>query len=861
MTSIENDDFYPMFVLYAKKYGVEAAAARCSSLASPSQLAAMTQRFEEQLKSVKSGGAAILRSGGEAWYPGPPADAIYWNPLRDEFRRNTPAHIVESVNEASNNVVAHTPDPNGAQIKGKGLVVGYVQSGKTTNFISVIAKMADEDYGLVIVLTGIHNGLRKQTQQRLSRQLHAPNPKAWHLLTDEETDFRAPTSPPVTILKPNQVGLAVVKKNARVLDRLIKWLNTTSGRNTLANTRVLVIDDEADQATVATSAINPRIRKLLTLAPKHTYIGYTATPFANVFIDPNDYDDLYPRSFILNLPRPDGYFGPEAIFGNDLPEEDPDSSDGYDMVRIVPATDIPKLRPATRQAASTFVPQITLELRQSILWFWLATSARHARGDHAAHSTMLIHTAIPTAVHEKFREPIECLRTEIVHGLLTHDAEVEDEFRNLWESETKRVCSDDFGRQQNTFDEVRSHLKHVVQQTQIIIDNFKSNDRLHYEDDKPTVAIAIGANTLSRGLTLEGLVVSFFVRSANTYDTLMQMGRWFGYRNGYEDLPRIWMTEELRRNFQHLVTVEREMRDDIEAYARLDLTPEEAAVRIRTHPSMRITAKMGAASPAYVSFAGRRLYTRYFRTDDLSWLEGNFAAADELLSNIADTPAEENGRATIHFGISWQQIVSFLRKYSVHSASPDLDADLMMEYIADHADRDQAPTLQRWNVAVVQGGGDRPDLAPVRLGGRDWHPVIRSRLNTPNDRADIKNVMNKGDRGLDLGLSTARLDKLTEPELVSLRNTSKVHSNDGLLVIYPIDPTSEPQTSRSKLVRKPLDAVAPVIGIGIVFPGVPDERGVKAQKMSVDLSDVIAEDLSIIEDDWETAPGEDAPRA
>jgi len=220
----------------------------------------------------------------------------------------------------------------------------------------------------------------------------------------------------VSVFSEERTAIAVVKKNATVLTRLIQWLDTKAGRAKLATMNVLIIDDEADQASVATPSINPRIRKLLQLTPKHTYIGYTATPFANVFIDPRA-DDLYPKTFILNLPRPAGYFGPETIFGNDLPSDDENSDDGHDMIRIVPPGEVPSLRPASRAQAATFQPAVTPELRRAILYFWLATAARHARGDSAAHSTMLIHTAVPIAVHRAFRGPITELRQELIAGL------------------------------------------------------------------------------------------------------------------------------------------------------------------------------------------------------------------------------------------------------------------------------------------------------------------------------------------------------------------------------------------------------------------------------------------------------------
>lgn len=854
-------DRYEIFAAWARDYGADAAIAKFERILGSEETRALAEHHRERIARVQNIDPPILAAVHEPWYAGPLPEALYWGPLQEVFKAGKEAAALSSINDASNKVVAHTPNPILPEFRAKGLVVGYVQSGKTTNFTSVLAKLADEKYGFVIVLAGVHNGLRKQTQDRLAKQLHAPNPRRWLLLTDAAGDFREPASPPVTIFSDRQkVALAVVKKNARVLERLIEWLDTQSGRRTLRELRVLVIDDEADQASVATASINPKIRKLLEIAPRHTYIGYTATPFANVFIDPAS-DDLYPKSFILNLPRPHEYFGPEAIFGNNLPSDHPDSDDGYDMIRIIPDGDVPLLRPASKAAAQSFIPRITSDLRSAILWFWLATAARHARGDATAHSTMLIHTAIPVAVHQAFKVPVSSVRDEVKAQLLDPSSPIHDELQKLWESESARVPSTEWHRAQNSYGEVAEYLYSVVSSTKVILDNSFSQDRLVYQDDEPLVAIAIGGNTLSRGLTLEGLVVSFFVRSASTYDTLMQMGRWFGYRTGYEDLPRIWMTSDLRDFYRHLVTVEREMRDDIDHYQRQNLTPLDVAVRVRTHPFLRITAKMGAAQPAYVSFAGRRLQTRFFRTHDADWLNENLEATDRLLTAIRDHPIEQNGNATIFRDVGWSTVRQFLGSYHVHEDSPDLDRKLMTDYLEREVSS-TPPSLREWTVAVIEGAADGTSES-VPLGGREWRSVVRAQLKGGVSRADIKTLMNPRDRAIDTGIPTTELDgkdpsgkpNYNEDSLRRLRDSLALTAGRGLLVVYPIDRES-PSTRPA---REPLGAVAPVIGIGIVFPGEPATRNqLKAQKVAVDLTGVITEDASAYEDDQE-GPSEDAP--
>jgi hypothetical protein len=841
-----SDDFYQVFASWAKAHGVEAAEARFTSGVGGAKAAEYAAFYREQSAKIQFGGPPILRAGGEPWYVGPTEDAKFWPPLLEAMQGGTLGNdAVLSVDKSSSLVVAHTPPPRRREFAAKGLVVGYVQSGKTTNFTSVVAKMADEGYRFVIVLAGIHNGLRKQTQLRLQSQLQEPLPENWHLLTTENFDFRVPPNPPAATFSDDRVVLAVVKKNPAVLEKLVTWLDTEAGRRTLREVRVLIVDDEADQASVATPRINPLIMRLLALAPRHTYVGYTATPFANVFINPAA-EDLYPSDFILNLPRPEGYFGPEAIFGSDVVAGEEGSDDGHDMVRIVDDADVGKFRPVSKAAAPGFVPTITDQLRDAVRWFWLASAARRARGELNAHSTMLIHTAIPIAVHEAFREPLEYLRDQTVRDLEDSEAAIHHELRTQWADETGKVPAGEWGRRGTDFDELLPHIANVVSATRIILDNHKSEERLVYNDDEPLVAIAVGGNTLSRGLTLEGLVVSFFVRAARAYDTLMQMGRWFGFRRGYEDLPRIWMTEELLGQFRHLVTVEREMREDIEHYQRQDLTPREAAVRIRTHPALQITAKMGAAQPSYVSFAGRRLQTRYFRHKDRDWLVSNVVAADRLVASLGE-PSEFKGSAALFRDVPMHRVREFLLDYHVHPDSPDLDATLMLKYMAEAAAAD-VPSLATWTVAMVTADGPE-----IELGGRGWASVTRSRLKGGDERGDIKTLMSKPDRVLDLQITSADAAKISEQDLMVERSRDPIHADRGLLVLYPIDPASQPETERAERFREGFDALAPVIGLGIVFPGAAEEgRRVRAEKMAVDLSGVMTpEEEEALEEDTE----------
>ncbi|WP_067658583.1 Z1 domain-containing protein [Nocardia harenae] len=823
------DAFFQIFAQAAREDGVESALNTFRGNVPDDKLAAMYAEYQRLVQTISQGEPSIIANAGvESWYPGPLPRDKNWKALRTylESKPGWAGKLVESVDRSSTKVVAYTPHPDGTRWRAKGLVVGYVQSGKTTNFTAVIAKAADLKYRLVVVLSGIHNGLRKQTQDRLISELTADN-QGWIELTTSDDDFRQPTMSMASLLHRKGAGtaLAVVKKNKAPLTRLRRWIQDAADQKVLGDLPVLIIDDEADQASVDTKTINPLIMDIIGLLPRVTYIGYTATPFANVLIDPAA-ENLYPSDFILGMDEPDGYFGTERIFGRDLVEgEDAEgvALDGYDMIRLIDDDDLPQLRPASRKDIPKFDPDITESLAEALRWFWLATAARRVRGDRG-HSSMLVHTHLNTAVHDSFKWPLIEFRDTFAKKLRAGDEATVAALRVQWETETGKVLRADFSPEPQTpFDDVLARLESVVTASRIIVDNSFSEDRLDYSEPEQTV-IAVGGNTLSRGLTLEGLVVSFFVRTSTAYDTLLQMARWFGFRRGYEDLPRIWMTSTLREWFRHLATVEREIRYDIKRYEEQSYTPEQVAVRIRTHPKLAVTAKMGAWKPVASSYSDQRVQTRYFIEKDAEWLQANRAAADGLVQDArADGAQPErhgSGMAVLFRDVRADRIDRFLSRYRVHKDSPDLDPRLLRSYIEKER---SIGKLDLWTVALMGEPVEESD-ADIRLGGVGVRFTKRSALKgTPADRSDIKTLMSKEHRVIDLDISAAGARAKTEDALRTLRNADPVYRKRGLLLIYPIDPKSEPDQANTQS-RRPLDAAETVIGLALVFPESSDSK-------------------------------------
>jgi hypothetical protein len=651
----------------------------------------------------------------------------------------------------------------------------------------------------------------------LIRDLVESNRTLWHQITGPNRDFQPRENAPSLLASKDQCLLLVVKKNAKVLEKLRDWLGTA--REQLENCPTLVIDDEADQATVATRRINPLIRELLDRLPKVCYIGYTATPFANLLIDPGAQDDFYPKDFILSLPMGEGYQGPETLFGRQpLDGEDPgDAFSGYDMIRDIPDEELDDLRPAKRGDVPGFHPEMTPSLRRAILWFWLATAARQARGQDREHSSMLIHAHSDTRVHDSFAEPLRRLRHEVASQLRADRPGIVEEFERLWRSETGKVRADEFGLTEPDWTDVLERLPGTVSGTRVVMDHYRSNDRLDY-DCGPMTVIAVGGNTLSRGLTLEGLVVSVFVRSADMYDTLLQMGRWFGYRPGYADLPRIWMPAQMRRWFTHLATVEADMRREIDRYLTEHKTPLDMAVRIRCHPKMRVTApsRMGSHVRAAAGYGGELIETRYFRCspkdDAVAWHVGNDRAVRRLLgAAAADGHADPgvSGSRVLYRGVPGSAVLDFVDGYRFDPASTEYSPELVRGYIEKRM-RDGA--LVSWNVGVI--GNDPNGTAEVLLpDGTKLGAVIRARraATRDDDVADIKTLTGSRDPGLDLEIPDA--EKVNRHSL----DTWRVQQlpDTGLLLLYPIDGQSPPRRGDRVDLAAPVDVVW---GAAFVFP-------------------------------------------
>jgi hypothetical protein len=815
---------------------IEGAVGRLSRYGTPADMMQLARRqYEERtgrIRDLRDPGALVDRQRSHGyWYAGPQTTDAFWPGVRSHLGLDETA--LDSVDRSSSKIVSLLDPPGRTRIETRGLVLGYVQSGKTTSFMSVIAKAADVGYRCFIVLSGVTDNLRSQTQARIDEVVVGNLGHRWFRLTDAEADFHQSENAGNLLSSPEQRLIGVVKKNPYRLRRLVRWLE--SAGPALAGCPILLIDDEADQASIdvgskgRVSKINGLIGQILK-KPKAAYVAYSATPFANLLIDAGDDDGLYPRDFVVDLPRSDAYFGPERIFGRESldPDEDPSElSEGMDIVRHIDEADAALIRPPSgKGGVEDWVPQIGPSLRDAVSWFLLATAARRVRGSGNPHSTMLIHSSMIAKAHMRTRAPVETVVRNLRIGVHSGDPAVIDPLRTQWEAETARVpCA--AADEPIVWAKLVEELAGVLEDTRVVIDNYLSTERLSYDDDRPATAIVIGGNTLSRGLTLEGLVCSYFVRAASAYDTLLQMGRWFGYRAGYGDLTRVWMTPELEEWFFDLATVEEEIRRDIRRYEDEGRTPSELAVKIRRHPALAITsaAKMRNAVSAEISYSGSRQQTILFEHRNAGWLLENQEAVRSLVRSSLQAGAKaETGLRQGHRilrAVDAGRVLDFIADYNFHDRAFQMRPDLLTGYIEGQR---REGALDLWNIVVL--GHPDPTNGTIPLGFDDEVNMIqRSRMDIPGlPHANIKSLVSTIDRAVDLGRTTQEITGMvdhpvTDARLLDLRED--LLGAVGLLCLYPISKRSKPDPHRQKdgqRRRLPLDAVEDVIGAGFFFP-------------------------------------------
>jgi hypothetical protein len=469
-------------------------------------------------------------------------------------------------------------------------------------------------------------------------------------------------------------------------------------------------------------------------------------------------------------------------------------------------------------------------LIDAVTWFLVATAIRRARGQRTAHSSMLIHTTHYVAPHFAMKERLNDLLGEFRVSL---EQKNHSPFLTSFENEGTRAA-EVATVPLPMWSQVEQALANVLRDVRVVVDNGSSDDRLDYNRSAnggpvAETVIAVGGGTLSRGLTLEGLVVSYFTRTSNTYDTLLQMGRWFGYRPGYEDLPRIWMQPSLALEFKFLSLVEEEIRQDMHHMERMKVTPRELGVRVRAHPGrLAIVArnKMHHADIVRVSYSGDRRQTFIFDETNPEVIAANRKAVADFLAACQETSpiiqAQNASRWSIA-DIPAETVMSFISSYRFHADQSGMRADHMVGWIQ------RAAMDYPWNVVVI--GGDkvhkRSDgtvvkLGEVELGLNKSVPAVNRAplINPPKGTANIKALLSHDDWFADLdagGVKGQGDTAKNDPREVR----RKLSNGRGLVIVYPISKDSIPMgAARGTQSRRNMQATDHLLGIGLIFPDV-----------------------------------------
>lgn len=703
----------------------------------------------------------------------------YWPLLRERLEERLPMPVVDSIDRDSERVLQRLHDPaDRSDWRVTGLVVGQVQSGKTTNYSSLISKAADAGYRMIIVFSGILNDLRAQTQERLDEDFIGSHQFRFRSEGDKPAgrcgvgllrDFNPKKAPnsgtwmdkdfePQAAKAEELPWLFVIKKNTAVFRKLIEWL-----KNKVPDKRnwpLLVIDDEADQASINTrgsddivTATNRCIRQILELFPRAAFVGYTATPFANIFISSTAESralgrDLFPRDFIARISPAANYFGARDFFGD--PEED-----GLDLFIPFDAAhaDAWIVKDGRRTLVTDEVPA---EAASCLRHFVLATAIRMWRGrtgwgdedlsKPVLETSMLIHVTHLVRNQRKVAEQLHELIDELRGGFsYDSDEELRTYARMLEEqravtarlAENRKVRDLNLNRElPESIEALSDFIGHALEDLSLVILNGEVRRQTVAEPERgpgerpfAEARIFIGGNKLSRGLTLPGLCVSMFLRQTSMYDTLLQMGRWFGYRDGYVDLCRICTTPRIISNFQGIVEACEDLDVQLDQMNAANRTPENFRLKILHHPGLLITArnKMRTAAEAVVSFSGRTLEQRVLDLER-DRIRENVRAAELLLDEAgrrgrlvyasarheapqnpekpllleADGGSKLSGR--LWRDVPAEAVLDFLASYSGLVGGAGVEQQGMRDYIRR---MNEAGELTTWTVFVpgVQGPG------------------------------------------------------------------------------------------------------------------------------------------------------------
>lgn len=790
----------------------------------------------------------------------------YWSRLKLLLQKDWAPGVITGLDRSTDEILdlLGNPEETGTW-KRRGLVMGDVQSGKTANYSALICKAADAGYRFIVLLTGTIESLRRQTQERLdaafvgfdSSERLKRNGRDLLLgvgllngerqavvFTSSTADFRVATLDALGLRLDalREPALVVIKKHTKILENLSGWLRkyNTGAQSGGIDIPMLMIDDEADNASINTNdaganptAVNAGIRELLSIFRRTTYVGFTATPFANIFVNPDSKDemlrdDLFPQHFIYTLEAASNYFGPRRVF----------LDDAGGALHLREIKDVEEALPS-RHKSDTVVTVLPDSLVEALCAFLVANAIRDLRGETRTHRSMVVNVSHFTKVQDQvealLHAQLERFKTGIrSFGALPPDKALRDPalqaLHRVWDAEF-RSCGFDWASIQGALHDA------VLPITTKAVNQRTGPRALDYRSYRGTGlrVVAVGGNSLSRGLTLEGLMISYFRRTTKMYDTLLQMGRWFGYRPGYEDLCRVWTPKSTMDWYGHISEATDELRDELRRMHRLGKTPKDFGLAVRAHPdSLLVTAHNKMRTAAEVTRI-ISLSTQSFESVELPTsvrdLERNFHKVAEFVDALRLRLGNGDDTSPIRLirGASRLEVATLLRSFTV----PVTEFRFQPGGIAELLERTDAEILNEWDVGIP--GGSEPACVVGGLEVRRQKRQIR-REDPPGVWVVSGDKRRVGSRGVErCGLDEDQIRRAEAAALVAAVKDAKDRGEPPPEHVNVADRFYREQRSRPLLLlhvmkgevgegeeSPKLGAGAELVAIGLSFPRVAD---------------------------------------
>lgn len=898
-----------------------------ATMASVGQAVDKRELFEILIADFSIGKGSITEMNGDItpWLYSRKDDINWelWSRYKSYMHEKDPSFPINDLDDFTDKILdkCYNPKESGSWDR-RGMVVGHVQSGKTSNYVGLINKATDAGYKVIIVIAGTISSLRRQTQERIDEGYIGKSSSAYinnygenkiigvgkykvdtdiysltssFYRTGDEGDFNQGIANRLNIPIGKNPVVFVIKKNKSILENLIDWFSKDSnirvvnGQPKLFDVPALIIDDEADAASVNATkdindikAINKLIRTLLNVFDQNTFVGYTATPYANLFI-PQDFndelttvvkgktyfigEDLFPKDFIINIIAPKNYIGAAKIFGLENPITG-ESHEPLNVFRVIDDYDPPFFRTVNRNNKEDLPEYLPQSLELALKSFILTCAIRRLRGHEKKHNSMLVHVALYVKWIDRVASLVSDRMKDFKNYINANDTkflkELEELFINDFLPTTENVIENldykDSRIELHNWESVKAELKKATSKIDVrAVHGTRSTTNLEYHNideidysryEEGLSVIAVGGGRLARGITLEGLSTSYYLRTTRMYDSLMQMGRWFGYRPGYVDLCRLYTTETIYEWFNHITMATEEMRYDFDEMTTRNLKPKDFTLKVRNHHGLlAITsvAKLFWAKDITMSFSDSNKQTYLLLKDEKS-INNNMKIYENLFERLGfpedhniKTTAQNKVRYLMYRDVEIEILTDFIENYQIKI--PSINSKIISEYIKLQKEKN---TIKEWNICIVSNTNEEVllyDKGVDRSKKENRKPFPSKKYNLSANGNSIElscSVRNQTEPSDLYKITKNQIDDVVDRQVDLDENSSgsikerRANENKGLLLIYALDERGTTNVENG----------IPIIGYSLHFPKLENE-------VQVSYSATIKEELDLepMEDD------------